>query len=87
MKIKEYTTNNSISEQEYDFIMEIVKLRINKNVTQKELSNLTGIPQPNIARFEKNTHSSSLATVIKILNSLGYELKIERQKKSPAPTK
>ena len=62
--------------------MEIVKLRINKNITQKELSNITGIPQPNIARFEKNTHSSSLSTIIKILNSLDYELKIEKKKKS-----
>lgn len=87
MKTKTYVENNSISEQEYDLIMEIVKLRMNKNLTQKELASLTGIPQPNIARFEKNTHSSSLSTVIKILNSLGYELKIERQRKSPASSK
>lgn len=80
MKIKEYIEKNSISHQEYEFIMEIVKLRMSKNVTQKELAVMTGIPQPNIARFEKNTHSSSLSTVIKILNSLGYELKIEKKK-------
>lgn len=82
MKTKEYIDQNIISEQEYDLIMEIVKLRISKNLTQKELANITGIPQPNIARFEKNTHSSSLSTVIKILNSLGYELKIEKKKKT-----
>ena len=82
MKIKEYIDTNSISEQEYNLIMEIVKLRLNKNITQKELSNLTGISQPNIARFEKNTHSASLTTTIKILNSLGYKLKIEKQSKS-----
>ena len=80
MKVKEYIEKNTISEQEYNLIMEIVKLRIKKNITQKELSTLTGIPQPNIARFEKNSHSSSLSTVIKILNSLGYELKIEQKK-------
>lgn len=82
MKIKEYIDKNTISEQEFELIMEIVRLRLNKNLTQKELSNLTGIPQPNIARFEKNTHSASLTTVIKILNSLGYKLKIEKQKKN-----
>ena len=80
MKVKEYIEKNTISEQEYNLIMEIVKLRIKKNITQKELSTLTGIPQPNIARFEKNSHSSSLSMVIKILNSLGYELKIEQKK-------
>ena len=82
MKTKEYIDTNTISEQEFSLIMEIVKLRLNKNITQKELSNSTGIPQPNIARFEKNTHSASLSTVIKILNSLGYKLKIEKLPRS-----
>ena len=77
MELNKYIDKNNISEQEFNFIMEIVKLRIDKNITQKELSNLTGIPQPNIARFEKNTHSASLSTVIKILNNLGYKLTIE----------
>ena len=77
MELNKYIDKNNISEQEFNFIMEIVKLRIDKNITQKELSNLTGIPQPNIARFEKNTHSASLSTVIRILNNLGYKLTIE----------
>lgn len=81
MKIKEYIENNIISEQEYNLIMEIVKLRTTNNITQKELAAITGIPQPNIARFEKNTHSASLSTLLKILNSLGYELKIIKKKK------
>ena len=80
MKIKEYIDNNSISEQEYELIMEITKLRTKNNVTQKELADLTGITQPNIARFEKNIHSASLSTTIKILNSLGYKLTIEPKK-------
>ena len=78
MNKKEYIDKNTISTQEYEFIMEIAKIRLENKITQKELSNLTGIPQPNIARFEKNTHSASLTTVIKILNSLGYQLKIEK---------
>ena len=80
MKIKEYIDNNSISEQEYELIMEITKLRTKNNVTHKELADLTGIAQPNIARFEKNFHSASLSTTIKILNSLGYKLTIEPKK-------
>ena len=78
MKIKEYFDNNVINEQEFDLIMEIVKLRIEKGLTQKEIAEITGIPQPNIARFEKNIHSASLSTVIKIINSMGYKLKIEK---------
>lgn len=82
MKTKEYIENNIISNIEYEFIMEIVKLRLEKNITQKELAKLTGIPQPNIARFEKNTHSASLSTIIKILNSLGYKITLEKAQKS-----
>ncbi len=82
MKLKEYIDNNNLSNIEYELIMEIVKLRLKNNITQKELAELTGIPQPNIARFEKNTHSASLSTVIKVLKSLGYKLKIEKITKS-----
>ena len=80
MKKKEYIANNTISKQEYELIMEIIKIRVNQKITQKELASLTGIPQPNIARFEKNTHSSSLSTVIKILDSLGYRINVEKKK-------
>lgn len=80
MKKKEYIANNTISKQEYELIMEIIKIRVNQKITQKELASLTGIPQPNIARFEKNIHSSSLSTVIKILDSLGYRINVEKKK-------
>ena len=77
--IEKYISKEEITEKEYDLIMDITKLRISKNVTQKELSSITGISQPNIARFEKNTHSASLSTTIKILSALGYKLTIEKQ--------
>ena len=81
MSVSKYIDSNSISEQEFDLIMEIVKLRMDKGLTQKELADMTGISQPNIARFEKNVHSASLSTVLKILNSMGYKLSIEKVKK------
>lgn len=77
--IEKYISKEEITEKEYDLIMDITKLRISKNITQKELSSITGISQPNIARFEKNTHSASLSTTIKILSALGYKLTIEKQ--------
>ena len=79
--IENYISKEKITEKEYDLIMDITKLRISKNITQKQLSNLTGISQPNIARFEKNTHSASLSTTIKILSALGYQLTIKKQDK------
>lgn len=79
-KSKSFITKETISEKEFDLIMEINKLRLSKKITQKELSDLTGISQPNIARFEKNTHSASLSTTIKILSALGYNLTITAEK-------
>ena len=68
-----------ISNEEFDLISEIIKVRVENKITQKELSKLTGISQPNITRFEKNLHSASLSTTLKILNALGYKLKIEKK--------
>jgi transcriptional regulator with XRE-family HTH domain len=79
-KAKEFITKEEISEKEFDLIMQISKLRISQKITQSELSKKTGISQPNIARFEKNTHSASLSTTIKILSALGYDLTITKKK-------
>ncbi len=79
-KVKKYLNEETISEEELNLIMQINKIRVENKITQQELAKRTGISQPNIARFEKNTHSSSLRTTIKILASLGYKLKIEKIK-------
>lgn len=79
-KVKKYLNEETISDEELNLIMQINKIRIENKITQQELAKRTGISQPNIARFEKNTHSASLRTTIKILASLGYKLKIEKIK-------
>lgn len=78
-KAKKFVNKESISEQEYDFVMQIVKVRQEKKISQKQIEKLTGISQANVARFEKNTHSASLSTVIRILDALGYKLSIEKK--------
>ena len=77
--IKEYINKEEISEEEFELIMNIVKLRKNMKISQTELEKLTGISQANIARFEKNIHSSSLSTVLRVLNALGYKLTITKK--------
>ena len=82
-KMKESTKKlidkEKISNEEFELISDIIKARIEEKITQSELAKKTGISQPNITRFEKNIHSASLATTIKILNALGYQLKIEKK--------
>lgn len=77
--IKEYINKEEISEEEFELIMNIVKLRKNMKISQTKLEKLTGISQANIARFEKNIHSSSLSTVLRVLNALGYKLTITKK--------
>ena len=67
-----------IIEEEFDLICEYIKIRNNSKVSQRELANRTGLAQSTIARLEKNLHSASLGTFIKILNALDCNLIIEK---------
>ncbi len=80
VNLEEFTKQEKISNEEFELISNIIKVRIENNLTQSDLAKLTGISQPNITRFEKNIHSASISTTIKILNALGYKLKIEKNK-------
>ena len=68
-----------ISNEEFDLISDYVKIRLSSKVTQRELAEKTGFAQSTIARMEKNLHSATLSTFIKLLNELGYELKIVKK--------
>ena len=62
------------SRNEYELIHTIVRLRNEKNYTQRELAELTGCSQQEISRFENRGHSPKLSTICKIVNNLGYKL-------------
>ena len=66
-----------ITEEEFDLICEYIKIRNNSKVSQRELANRTGLAQSTIARLEKNLHSASLGTFIKILSVLDCKLTIK----------
>ena len=57
-------------------IKRIVAERKNAGFTQKDISNLTGIPQPAIAKLEKGTTDPRLSTIISIIDSLGLKLQV-----------
>ena len=46
------------------------------NMTQRELSQKSGVIQPTIARIEKMKTSPQTSTLIKLLYPLGYTLKV-----------
>ena len=62
---------------EYEAIRAVIAARIEQNMTQKELSERTGIRQSNISRIESGTTSPTIATLARIAAGLGKELVIE----------
>ena len=61
---------------EKEIIKATIDVRKQLKISQRELSQKTGIKQPAIARLEKNVCSPKVSTLIKILYSMGYTIKI-----------
>ncbi len=62
---------------EYDLIQAMIDARISQNITQKKLSETTGITQADISRIENGTRNPSLAMIKRIAAGLGMQLKLE----------
>lgn len=69
---------------EYDLIQAMIEARVSQNITQKELSDLTGITQADISRIENGTRNPSLAMLKRLAAGLGMQLRLEFV---PTPTK
>ena len=67
---------NAQMELELEIIRATIEARKNANLTQKQLSEKSGIKQPSIAKIEKLTHSPQTITLIKLLYPMGYTLKV-----------
>lgn len=68
------------SRAEYKLIGEMVSLRKQENVTQKELAALTGNKQQVISRIERKESIPTIRAFSHILDALGYELQIVKKK-------
>lgn len=64
-------------EEEFDIIQAIIDARKKQHITQKELSERTGITQADISRIENGTRNPSLEMVKRLANGLGMQLKLE----------
>ena len=62
---------------EREYIKAIIAARIEKNLTQKELAQRTGIRQSNISRIENGKSSPTVATLQQIACGLSKTLHIE----------
>lgn len=79
LSLKDYVQDDDmLRELETKIIRDAIKIREDSGVSQKSLAKASGLYQSAIARMEKNTHSPSLATILKVLVPLGYTLRVEK---------
>lgn len=63
-------------EFEVQLIGKLIEAREKKGLSQRELSKLSGVKQPAIARLESLKSTPQIDTLFKILSPLGYKLDI-----------
>lgn len=63
-------------EPEYEVIRQIIKARIEQDLTQAELARLIGRKQSNISRLEGGDYNPSLQFLKRVAKGLGKELHI-----------
>ncbi len=80
---KDVKANLNISDEqaaeirlEEEIIEATIAARKKCNLTQRELSEKSGVKQPVIARIEKCVNSPQTNTLIKLLFPMGYTLKV-----------
>jgi len=64
-------------EPEFQLIRALLDVRKEKNLTQKQLSELTGINQADISKIEKGIANPSLKTIQRLAYGLNMNVKIE----------
>ena len=61
---------------EMSFIRALVEARLSQNLTQKELSERTGIAQTEISRLENGTRNPSLKLLQRLADGMNMDLRI-----------
>ncbi len=77
MKNDEFRKEYEAIQPELDVIRAMVDARNSVNMTQKELSERTGISQANISKIENGTRNPSLNLLKRLAEGMGMTLKIE----------
>ena len=64
-------------EVEYAIMNEMLKLRSEAGISQSQLSQQTGITQPDISKLENGKANPSIATLKKVARAFGKRLQIQ----------
>ena len=76
---------DKLKEIEYEFVQDFIKLRKDNHLTQEAMANQSGVIRLTVTRIENLITSPQINTLIKILEPIGYTVKIvpiDKKKKS-----
>ena len=82
LKDPEFKREYEKLQPEMDVIRAMVDARISQNLTQKQLSDRTGIDQADISKLENGTRNPTLNLLKRLADGMGMSLKIEFNPKS-----
>lgn len=77
LKDPEFKREYEKLQPEMDVIRAMVDARISQNLTQKQLSDRTGIDQADISKLENGTRNPTLNLLKRLADGMGMTLKIE----------
>jgi len=77
LKDSEFKKEWDVLEPEFNVIQAMVDARKQRNMTQKELAERTGIDQSDISKIETGNANPSLATLKRLAEGLDMILKLE----------
>lgn len=77
LKNKELKAEYDALEPEFAIVQAIIDARKTKGITQKELSERTGIAQGDISKLENGSANPSIRTLKRIAAAMDMSLKIE----------
>ena len=77
MKNPDFKEEYEKIQPELDIIRAIVDARVSQNLTQKELTERTGINQADISKLENGTRNPSLRLLQRLADGMDMVLKIE----------
>lgn len=79
MPVKDYIDKETfLANLEYELICDLVRVRKEKKYTQKQLAEEANMIRETITKIENQIISPQIKTLIKLLEPLGYTLKIEK---------
>ena len=73
----DYCVTDKASIVKDELLSNYIDIRRKLHISQKQLENMTHIPQSCIARLETTNIDPKVSTLVKLLASMGYTLKIE----------